>query len=75
MLQQLKQRQLIDALNAQSKSVGIAQTIAALSKTIEQASDKQGAMFIYTHVPLNTQEQHAPNVSKTTEDIFYVEEL
>ena len=47
-----------------SKSVGQAQLINALTKIDEMAANKQGPVFIYTYVPLNNEQKYAPNVPK-----------
>lgn len=47
-----------------SKSVGQAQLINALTKIDEMAANKQGPVFIYTYVPLNSEQKYAPNVPK-----------
>lgn len=46
-----------------SKSVGQAQLINALTKIDEMAQNKQGPVFIYTYVPLNAEQKFAPNVA------------
>lgn len=48
-----------------SKSVGQAQLINALNKVEEMAQNKQGPVFIYTYVPLNAEQEFAPNVALT----------
>lgn len=48
-----------------SKSVGQAQLINALTKIDEMASNKNGPVFIYTYVPLNAEQEFAPNVALT----------
>ena len=45
-----------------SKSVGQAQLINALTKIDEMAANKQGPVFIYTYVPLNKEQKFAPNI-------------
>ena len=46
-----------------SKSVGQAQLINALTKIDEMASNKTGPVFIYSYVPLNAEQAYAPNVN------------
>lgn len=56
-----------------SRSVGQAQLISAMDR-INQSNKTEaatGPIFIYTYVPLNAQQQHAPNVRMLTEDIFH----
>ena len=48
-----------------SKSVGQAQLINALVKIDEAASNKTGPVFIYSYVPLNAEQEFAPNVALT----------
>lgn len=45
-----------------SNSVGQSQLINALGKLDEKAAKKEGPVFIYTYVPLNEEQKHAPNV-------------
>lgn len=45
-----------------SKSVGQAQLINALVKIDEASADKSGPIFIYSYVPLNAEQEFAPNV-------------
>lgn len=45
-----------------SKSVGQAQLINALVKIDENSANKDGPVFIYSYVPLNTEQEFAPNV-------------
>lgn len=49
---------------AKTRSVGQAQLINAFSKLNENTSSKEGPVFIYTHVPLNSEQEHSPNVNK-----------
>lgn len=46
-----------------SKSVGQAQLINALVKIDESAANKNGPVFIYSYVPLNSEQEYAPNVA------------
>lgn len=46
-----------------SKSVGQAQLINALTKIDEMAANKTGPVFIYSYVPLNAEQAYAPNVN------------
>lgn len=55
---------------SKSNSVGRAQLINSLNKMQETAGNKEGPAFIYTYVPLDTQQQHAQNVRHETTDIF-----
>ena len=53
-----------------SNSVGKAQLLNAISKYDEDNSVKDGPVFIYTYVPLNSEQEKAPNVQKEKTDIF-----
>ena len=59
---------------ASSRSVGQAQLISAMDKisTANKSNAATGPAFIYTYIPLNAEQKHAPNVHELTEDIFYV---
>lgn len=67
---QAQQRKLIQRATSHDRSVGTAQMITALGKTIESQSNTGGQMFIYTYVPPNSNEVQAPNVATETKDIF-----
>lgn len=64
LLQQTKMRQLIQSVNSNTKSTGTAQLINTFSSNLEKSGgDKdRGPKFIYTMVPLNDEQIHAPNV-------------
>lgn len=57
-----------------SRSVGQAQLISAMEKinNANKQNTATGPIFIYTYIPLNAEQKHAPNVFELTEDIFYV---
>lgn len=57
---------------ANSRSVGQAQLISAMSKinSENKSAIAKGPIFIYTYVPLNAEQEHAPNVIQLKEDIF-----
>lgn len=57
-----------------SRSVGQAQLISAMGKVTDanRVNAATGPIFIYSYVPLNAEQRHAPNVQELTEDIFYV---
>lgn len=63
-------RKMIKNANSNDRSVGAAQMINALSKLDTGADTKEGPVYIYTYVPLNDEEQNAPNVVKLDRDIF-----
>ncbi len=53
-----------------SRSVGQAQLINAMSKLTDTKSTKEGPIFIYTYVPLSKNQLQAKNVEIEKEDIF-----
>jgi hypothetical protein len=55
---------------SKSRSTGQAQIMTAIAKSIESTTIKEGPIFIYTYVPLNAQEEQAPNTERTPNDIF-----
>lgn len=57
-----------------SRSVGQAQLINAMSKLSENKTTKEGPIFIYTYVPLSNSQAKAANVQVEKEDVFEVEE-
>jgi hypothetical protein len=60
--------------NIKNNSVGQAQLISAYTRF--QNENKQtantGPIFIYSYVPLNQEQRHAPNTQELKEDIFFV---
>lgn len=66
-----QQRKLITTATDNDRSVGAAQMINALGKTVEeQGGAKSGEIFIYSYVPLDSRQEKAPNVRKEGNDIF-----
>lgn len=55
---------------SKSNSVGRAQLINALTKLKDGVSQKDGPTFIYMYVPLDEQQEHAPDVVKLDRDPF-----
>lgn len=55
-------RKLVKDATKNDRSVGAAQMLNALNKTLENESTKDGPVFIYSYVPLNKRELNAPNV-------------
>lgn len=51
-------------------SVGQAQLLTALTKLSDGGSVKEGPIFVYTYIPLNQEQENAPNVIKLKEDPF-----
>lgn len=57
-----------------SRSVGQAQLINALTKIDESAADKKGPVFIYSYVPLNAEQKFAPNVMLLNDQLEQITE-
>ena len=55
-------RKLVKDATKNDRSVGAAQMLNALNKTLENESIKDGPVFIYSYVPLNKRELNAPNI-------------
>ena len=53
-----------------SNSVGRAQLINSLTKMQDASGNRDGPVFIYTYVPLDSQQQHATNVRVLERDVF-----
>lgn len=53
-----------------SRSVGQAQLINAMSKLTDTKITKEGPIFIYTYVPLSESQEKAPNVNHAENDLF-----
>lgn len=54
-------RKLVKDATKNDRSVGAAQMLNALNKTLENESIKDGPVFIYSYVPLNERELNVPN--------------
>lgn len=65
-----QQRKLIAKANVNDKSMGTAQLINALDKTMTGESKKVGDIIIYSYVPMNMREAEAPNVTAEVTDVF-----
>lgn len=70
LLQQNEQRKILQDISGKSRSVGVAQTLTALNKTMENSNEKEGATIVYCYVPLNDQEIQADNVVLLEKDPF-----
>lgn len=53
-----------------SRSVGQAQLINAMSKLTDNKVTKEGPIFIYTYVPLSESQEKASNVHHAESDLF-----
>lgn len=65
-----QQRKLIAKANVNDKSMGTAQLINALEKTMSGESNKVGDIIVYSYVPMNMREAEAPNVTAEVTDVF-----
>ena len=65
-----QQRKLIQRATTHDKSVGTAQMINALGKSLETEQTKTGTIMIYSYVPMNAKEAQSPNATRNTTDIF-----
>ena len=65
-----QQRKLISRATTHDKSVGTAQMINALGKSLDDGVAKTGTLMIYSYVPLNAKEQLAKNTRKESKDLF-----
>lgn len=65
-----QQRKLIQRATTHDKSVGTAQMINALGKSMETEQTKTGTLMIYSYVPLNAREAQATNARRERRDIF-----
>lgn len=63
-------QKLVKDISTKSKSVGTAQMLTALSKSLDGEKQQEGPAFIYMYVPLNEREQQADNVIELDEDPF-----
>lgn len=70
---QAQMKKLIKKTTTESKSVGTAQMINALSKNMDDTTQKDGPVFVYCYIPLNQDELHAPNVRVMATDPFLEE--
>ena len=51
-----------------NKNTGQAQLLNTLLNQTKNTNRKEGPVFIYTHIPLNSHEEHAPNVATNFTD-------
>ena len=77
LVQMIQYRKAIDNADAANRSVGAAQMINALGKSLETTGgSSDGQIFIYSYVPLNSSESLAPNTHTVDPELFefYTEE-
>lgn len=70
LFKEAQQRKLIAKANVNDKSVGTAQLLGALDKTMSNNNGKTGDVIIYSYVPMNLREAEAPNVTAEVTDVF-----
>ena len=69
-IQQAKYRKLLQDLSSNTKSTGLPQLMNSLQNSINAATPKDnGPIFVYTYVPLNDEEKHAPNVKTVDKNL------
>lgn len=69
LIQQAKFRSLLKDLDSNSRSTGLPQLLNSLAGQLEKKNNAdEGPIFIYMHVPLNNQEEHAPNANTANSD-------
>ena len=68
-MQNAEMNKLIQGIG-DSSSVGKAQLMQALSKINSETTIKDGPIFIYTYIPLNSEQAQADNVRIAPTDIF-----
>lgn len=62
---------MIKNVGDNQRSVGQAQLMSALDRIKQDANHKEGPVFIYTYVPLSTEQQQAENVEEIDNDPFW----
>lgn len=70
LFKEAQQRKLIAKANVNDKSVGTAQLLGALDKTMSNNNGKTGDVIIYSYVPMNLREAEAPNATAEVTDVF-----
>lgn len=75
MFKKSQMKKLIKKATTESKSVGTAQMINAIGKTMDDTARKDGPVFVYCYIPLNADEQHAPNVRMLSADPFLEDDI
>lgn len=75
LVQQSKLRLLLRDIDGNTKSTGLPQLINTLTSQLQDKNKRdEGPVFVYTYVPLNQEEKHAPNVQMANED-FTVKDI
>ncbi len=69
MIQDSELKKLLKGVSS-SKSIGQAQLMNTLAKLSETKETKEGPVFIYTYVPLNSNEKKASDTHDAGRDVF-----
>jgi hypothetical protein len=69
-----EKRAILKDISKNQRSVGTSQMLNAVDKILNANASRTGPAFIYTYVPLNESEQHAPNVVRLEKDPFRIQE-
>ena len=62
---------MIKNVGENQRSVGQAQLMSALDKMKSESNHKEGPVFIYTYVPLSSEQAQAENVETAESDPFW----
>jgi hypothetical protein len=62
---------MIKNVGDNQRSVGQAQLMSALDKMKQDSNHKEGPVFIYTYVPLSSEQAQAENVQEAESDPFW----
>ena len=62
---------MIKNVGDNQRSVGQAQLMSALDKIQHESNHKEGPVFIYTYVPLSSEQAQAENVQEAESDPFW----
>jgi hypothetical protein len=62
---------MIKNVGDNQRSVGQAQLMSALDKIKQDSNHKEGPVFIYTYVPLSSEQAQAENVQEAESDPFW----
>lgn len=62
---------MIKNVGDNQRSVGQAQLMSALDKIKHESNHKEGPVFIYTYVPLSSEQAQAENVQEAESDPFW----
>ena len=71
LIKRVQLNKIIQRATHNDRSVGTAQMINALDKSLNKVSTTEGPAFIYTYVPLASNQTNLDNVTRLTEDIFW----